>query len=111
MRSLRHKPYSASNCAEPRTKATTNNEMRDDEYRLHRIFTGFFEFSHRKKRRTIFDSKHLVEVLEDKPAKAISKLVESKDDAAIDKSNGKRVKEVELPEQLAFFSNFYGAGD
>lgn len=94
--------------AEPRTKATTNYELRDDEYRLHRIFTGFFEFSHRKKRRTTFDALHLLEVLESKPSSAISKLVENKDIHA--SSNRNPISEInDLPEQLAFFSSFYAA--
>ncbi len=97
--------------AEPRTKATTNNELRDDEYRLHRIFTGFFEFSHRKKRRTTFDAKHLIEVLEDKPAKAITKLVEGKEGSNSSNVKQKRIEVEELPEQLAFFTNFFGAGE
>lgn len=40
--------------ADPRTKSTSNAEMKDDEYRLHPIFCAFFEISHRKKRRTSF---------------------------------------------------------
>jgi len=83
--------------AAPRTKATSSSEMRDDEYRLHRIFCGFFEISHRKKRRTSFNAKHLLEVLEDKPAKAISSLLEKRNQSP----------EQDLPEQLAFFSAFY----
>jgi hypothetical protein len=96
--------------AEPRTKATSNYELRDDEYRLHRIFTGFFEFSHRKKRRTTFDALHLLEVLESKPSKAISKLVENNESLKSTKKLSV-VKIDDLPEQLAFFSSFYEADE
>ena len=81
----------------PRTKATTNVEMRDDEYRLHRIFCGFFEISHRKKRRTTFDAKDLLSILEDKPSKAISAMLDGLS----------QTDEIELPAQLALFNAFY----
>jgi hypothetical protein len=83
--------------ADPRTKPTSNAEMRDDEYRLHRIFSAFFEISHRKKRRMSFDAKDLLGVLDDRPSKAISALLENRSQST----------EQELPEQLAFFSAFY----
>lgn len=85
----------------PRTKATSNFEIRDNEYRLHRIFCGFFEISHRKKRRTTFDAKYLLSVLEDKPGKAISSLLDDREQS----------DEEDLPEQLAFFGSFYNDGD
>lgn len=66
---------------EPRTKATTPHEMKDEEFRLHRIFTGYFEISHRKKRRTTFDAKTLLQVIESNPAQAISKLIKSSDES------------------------------
>lgn len=40
----------------PRTKATSETEMRDDEYRLHPIFAPFFEMSYRRKRRITIDA-------------------------------------------------------
>lgn len=83
--------------SDPRTKLTSKAEIRDDEYRLHRIFCAFFEISHRKKRRLGFDAKHLLGVLEDHPSKAISALLEDRPQSL----------EEELPEQLALFSAFY----
>ena len=83
---------------EPATKLTSKAETREDEYRLHRIFSAFFEISHRKKRRMTFDAKDLIAVLGNKPAKAISSMLEDKPQA----------DEQELPEQLALFSSFYG---
>lgn len=84
----------------PRTKATTNSELRDDEYRLHPIFCAFFEMSHRKKRRTTFQAKDLIDATESKPSAAILKLMSGTGHSSID----------DLPEQLALFSQFY-AGD
>lgn len=87
--------------AAPRTKPQSNLEMRDDEFRLHRIFCAFFEISFRKKRRTDFNARDLLNVLGDSPVKAIAALL------------GDRVQsdEKELPEQLAFFSAFYDGGE
>lgn len=87
--------------SDPKTKPTSTVEMRDDEYRLHRIFCAFFEISHRKKRRMTFDAKQLLDVLGDRPSKAISELLEDCPQSA----------EQELPEQLAFFSAFYDDGE
>ena len=84
--------------AEPATKLTSRAETREDEYRLHRIFSAFFEISHRKKRRMTFDAKDLIAVLGDRPARAISSMLENKTQA----------DDEDLPEQLALFSAFYG---
>lgn len=83
--------------AETRTKATSNTELRDDEYRLHRIFCGFFEVSYRKKRRVNFDADTLIEALGEKPSKAITKLLNGHAQSAIE----------DLPDQLALFDEFY----
>ncbi|MDZ4190047.1 MAG: hypothetical protein U1D25_18350, partial [Hydrogenophaga sp.] len=83
---------------EPGTKLTSRAETREDEYRLHRIFSAFFEISHRKKRRMTFDAQDLTAVLGDHPGRAISSMLENK----------QQVDEEDLPEQLALFSAFYG---
>lgn len=83
---------------EPGTKLTSRAETREDEYRLHRIFSAFFEISHRKKRRMTFDAQDLIAVLGDHPGRAISSMLENKP----------QVEEDDLPEQLALFSAFYG---
>jgi len=87
--------------ATPRTKPQNNLEMRDDEFRLHRIFSAFFEISFRKKRRTPFNARDLLNVLGDNPSKAISTLL----------GDRAQSEEKELPEQLAFFSAFYDGGE
>jgi len=81
----------------PRTKDTTDVELQDEEYRLHRIFTGFFEISYRKKRRTEFEAKHLLAAVDGNPSKAINSLLKKQNMSS----------DEELPEQLAFFSAFY----
>lgn len=85
----------------PRTKATTDFEPKDDEYRLHRIFCAFFVISHRKKRRTTFEARHLLDVLESNPSRAIARLL----------GDQQQLEEDALPEQLAFFNAFYEGGD
>ena len=83
----------------PRTKATTQREMRDDEFRLHPIFAPFFEYSHRRKRRCTFPAETLLEVLRN-PAHALAQLI------------GHAPTEVEeLPQQLAMFTSFYEAAE
>ncbi|MFP3517900.1 hypothetical protein SB766_17090 [Pseudomonas sp. SIMBA_077] len=86
--------------SDPRTKSTSSVELRDDEYRLHRIFSAFFEISHRKKRRMSIEASTLISVLEDRPARAISALLDERPQTTED----------DLPEQLALFSAFYDDG-
>ncbi|AIG03225.1 MULTISPECIES: hypothetical protein [Pseudomonas] len=83
--------------SDPRTKSTSSSELRDDEYRLHRIFSAFFEISHRKKRRMTIEASTLISVLENRPSRAISTLLDDRP----------QTSEEELPEQLALFSAFY----
>lgn len=87
--------------ASPRTKATSDSELRDEEYRIHPIFSAFFEISHRRKRRMSFDATHVLGILGDQPGRAISLLAK----------HAKIAPSTEVPEQLGFFSAFYGDGD
>jgi hypothetical protein len=82
--------------ATPRTKATSSTEMRDEEYRIHPIYAPFFEFSHRRKRRTTFEAEALL-LVRTKPKQAIRKLLGDSAD---------RSREADLP-QLRMFSSFY----
>jgi hypothetical protein len=85
----------------PSTKATSSNEARENEYRLHPIYCGFFEISHRRKRRVLFDSTALMNITTGNPSKAISSMLEEKTQTDLE----------DLPEQLAFFSSFYNGGN
>lgn len=82
----------------PRTKET-GVEIKDDEYRIHPIFSTYFVISHRKKRRRPFDASDLLSVITN-PSKGMDRLLGSTE----------RTVDEELPEQLAFFSAFYEGG-
>lgn len=81
--------------ATPKTKLTSENEIRDDEYRLHPVLAPFFEMSYRRKRRINLRA-DLLALLQTNPRKALSEMLgipQTPADA--------------LPEQLTFFSGFY----
>ena len=84
--------------ASPRTKATSNSELRDEEFRLHPIFCAFFEMSHRKKRRTTFNAEDMLRSTETNPSASIRKMMGGTEHTDIE----------DLPAQLALFSPFYG---
>ncbi len=79
-----------------RTKATSSEEMRDGEYRLHPIFAPFFEYSHRKKRRITVDAQHFL-LLGAEPKKAIAEMLRNRPVELTE----------ELPEQLSLYEAFY----
>lgn len=83
----------------PRTKATSQAEMRDDEYRIHPIFSAFFEFSHRRKRRITFSADTLLK-LATRPGEAITEMLD----------NREQTESEQLPEQLAIFTDFFRGG-
>ena len=81
----------------PRTKATSDVEIRDEEYSLHPILAPFFEISYRKKRRITVSAGHL-RMLQRDSKRAMAQLL----------SNVERTRSDNLPEQLAIFSALYG---
>lgn len=85
----------------PRTKATSDKELRDNEYRLHPIFCAYFWFSHRKKRQATFSAETLLE-LNANPKKALKELMGTSVEA---------IDGAEAPQQLSLFSAFYEGGD
>lgn len=86
--------------ATPRTKATAQTEMRDTEYRVHPIYAPFFEFSHRRKRRTTFSAEDLLLVRE-QPKRAIGRLI----------GTSRTVVDASEPAQMQIFSQFYEGGN
>lgn len=92
------------------TKATSSAEMRESEYRLHKIFSAFFEMSYRAKRRTNFEASDMLEVLGTSPSKAIARMIGKPQQAV--KNETLKDKQptpiAELPNQLALFSDFFG---
>ncbi|CAI3929041.1 ORC-CDC6 family AAA ATPase [Alteromonas macleodii] len=95
---------------QPATKATSSAEMRESEYRLHKIFSAFFEMSYRAKRRTNFNANDLLEVLGARPSSAIARMIgkPSKNEKSTTQKELSVTKIQELPDQLALFSEFYG---
>lgn len=85
----------------PRTKPTSQFELRDDEFRLHPIFCAFFEISHRRKRRSVMAASELLAVLGDQPGKAISTIL----------GDAKQSPSEDLPNQLALFTTFFDSGN
>ena len=81
----------------PRTKATSDVEIRDNEYSLHPILAPFFEISYRKKRRITLNSNALV-MLQSDSKMAMAHLLSNVDQTPSD----------DLPEQLGIFSSLYG---
>ena len=82
----------------PRTKATSDVEIRDDEYSLHPILAPFFEISYRKKRRITLSATALRRLQFDSKI-AMAQLLKNVDQTPSD----------DLPEQLAIFSSLYGS--
>ena len=82
----------------PRTKATSDVEIRDDEYSLHPVLAPFFEISYRKKRRITLSATSLLR-LQTEPKIAMKQLLSNVDQTPSD----------DLPEQLAIFSSLYGS--
>jgi hypothetical protein len=79
----------------PRTKRTSGTEPRDNEYRIHPVYSAVFEISWRKKRRVAFDAEALEHLILN-PSSGISELL------------GAELLDAEdLPEQLALFAPFY----
>ncbi|PRQ06006.1 ORC-CDC6 family AAA ATPase [Enhygromyxa salina] len=83
------------------TKATTPDEKQDTEYRLHPIFSAYFEYSHRQKRRASFDAASILK-FGDNPRQAMRDLLGT---------DFKMAEQDEMPEQIALFSDFYEGGN
>lgn len=80
----------------PRTKATSDVEIRDDEYSLHPVLAPFFEISYRKKRRITLGATALLTLYSESKT-AMAQLLSNVDQTPSD----------DLPEQLAIFSSLY----
>ncbi|MCU5773029.1 ORC-CDC6 family AAA ATPase [Winslowiella arboricola] len=80
----------------PGSKLTQSQETQEYDYRLHPIFSPFFNFSHRKKRKFPLDEVQFINLI-DNPAPTI-KAVLKKRNISDDES---------LPDQLNLFGSFY----
>lgn len=79
----------------PRTKRTSGSEPKDLEYRIHPVYSAFFEISYRRKRRISFDAAALETIIVN-PSAGIAGLLGAPPD-----------DDDELPEQMALFAPFY----
>lgn len=80
----------------PGTKATSDSDTQEYDYRLHPIFAPLFVFSHRKKRKFAIPAPQLVGLVE-QPRKTIRDVLAKSD----------RTDEENLPDQLQLFGGFY----
>jgi hypothetical protein len=78
------------------TKLTSEGDTRDWDYSLHPIFSAFFEFSHRRKRKMQLSPDEIAGLI-DEPAVTIERILSRTD----------RVVDDLLPEQLQLFESFY----
>ncbi len=78
------------------SKALDSADTREYDYALHPIFSPFFIFSHRKKRKLALESHQILDLIE-RPQETIRAILRS--------NNREPAKQ--LPDQLALFSSFY----
>jgi len=81
----------------PGTKLSDEADTRDYDYMVHPIFSAFFVFSYRRKRKMTLSGKNLLGLVND-PRRTIREILDS--------SN--REVEEPLPDQLLLFQTYYG---
>jgi len=82
----------------PGNKFTDETNTKDYLYAIHPIFSAFFVFSYRKKRRITIEQKDILDIIT-KPKETISKILKE--------CNVKITTETNLPKQMEIFENFY----
>lgn len=78
-------------------KLADERELKDYDYSLHPIFTPFFVFSHRRKRKMILAPERLVGLVK-QPTPTIRSILRASD----------RDPSSDMPEQLQLFGSYYG---
>ena len=81
----------------PANKLAEEGETRDYDYMIHPIFSPFFEFSHRRKRKMVISASELVALVRD-PQQTIPRIL----------ARQNRSADEELPEQVLLFQGYYG---
>ena len=76
------------------------HDVRRWDYAIHPVFSAFFAFSHRRKRKINLADTELLALVE-QPAKAIKDLL----------ARQNRTAEGELPDQMGLFANYYAVSD
>jgi hypothetical protein len=85
------------------TKPTSLTETKDYEYMVHPIFSSFFEFSNRRKRKIQINANHLLGLIDD-PKKSLTRMLSSVDSRTV-KIRGQ--SKAGLPAQMTIFGEFY----
>lgn len=78
-------------------KLTDENSTKDYDYMIHPIFSAFFVFSHRKKRKITLNSNDLLSLVHH-PQEGIKKVLES---------NRSQETSLDLPDQMQLFEGYY----
>ncbi|WP_111855879.1 ORC-CDC6 family AAA ATPase [Acinetobacter oleivorans] len=82
----------------PGSKLTDKTDIRDYDYMIHPIFSPFFVFSYRKKRKITLQSSSLLKLVL-QPKVGIKEVLEN--------SNRNESLDFQLPDQLQLFGNYY----
>ena len=82
------------------TKPQELHDARQWDYAIHPVFSAFFEFSHRRKRRIGLTDTELWTLVEQR-VKAIKNILERQN----------RTAELELPDQMGLFVSYYAISD
>lgn len=82
----------------PGNKFTDETNTKDYLYAIHPIYSAFFVFSYRKKRRITIEQKDILDIIS-KPKETITKILKE--------CNVKVDTETNLPKQMEIFENFY----
>ena len=82
------------------SKLQQETDIRQFDYVVHPIFSPFFGFSHRRKRKISLEDQDIWNLME-KPSETIRRIVNRQN----------RVVEDELPEQMNLFIDYYGTPD
>jgi len=83
------------------SKPSDPGDTKDSDYAVHPIYSAFFCFSYRRKRKMTLTYDQIL-LLVDNPKAAINDVLAK---------NGRSVEEAPLPEQMSLFKNYYGDFD
>jgi hypothetical protein len=86
----------------PGNKLSDEADTREHDYMIHPIFSAFFEFSYRRKRKMIISGNQLLGLVRE-PRHAVREILSQAGRTEDD--------EVPFPEQLKLFENYYHGGD
>ena len=79
------------------SKLLIENDIKDDDFMIHPIFSAFFVISYRRKRKFNITPENLM-LLIDKPQEGIDNILRAYEEVG---------KDIELPDQMRLFEDFY----